>query len=61
MGMAAPVYVPVYWVVDGDARQVEAWTTGTSFPTIVQDRLAWQPAAAATPFTLELAQLFRPL
>jgi Uma2 family endonuclease len=53
--------VPLYWIVDGDARQVEVWTPAVHFPTLERDRLYWQPAGAATPFTLPLEELFRPL
>lgn len=53
--------VPVYWVVDGDARQVEIWTPEASFPALAQDRLVWHPVGAVTAFVLELAELFRSL
>jgi Uma2 family endonuclease len=48
-----------YWIVDGDARQVEVWTPETRFPSIERELLVWQPAGAAIPFTLELSDLFR--
>ena len=32
--------VPLYWIVDGDGRQVEVWTPGDAFPRIERDRLA---------------------
>jgi Uma2 family endonuclease len=51
--------VPLYWIVDGDARQVEVWTPDDLFPRIERDRLIWQPAGAASPFTLPLQELFR--
>jgi len=53
--------VPLYWVVDGDARTVEVWTPTTEFPHIERERLHWSPAGAARPFTLELEGLFRPI
>jgi Uma2 family endonuclease len=53
--------VPLYWVVDGDERQVEVWTPGAVFPTVERERLLWQPAGATQSFTLPLAELFRPL
>jgi Uma2 family endonuclease len=51
--------VPLYWVVDGDARQVEIWTPADAFPRVERDSLAWQPVGAGDPFTLPLQELFR--
>ncbi len=51
--------VPVYWIVDGEARQVEVWTPEDAFPRIERDRLIWQPEGAGVPFTLSLQELFR--
>ena len=53
--------MPLYWIVDGEAKQVEVWTPGDLFPTIERDRLTWHPAGAEEPFQLELADLFRPV
>jgi Uma2 family endonuclease len=53
--------VPLYWIIDGDERQVEVWTPTDLFPTIECDRLVWHPAGAAEPFTLKLEELFRPI
>jgi Uma2 family endonuclease len=53
--------VPLYWIVDGDAHSVEAWTPADDFPRVEDERLAWHPAGAREPFTLELVELFRPL
>jgi Uma2 family endonuclease len=53
--------VPLYWVVDGDARQVEVWTPGDTFPRVERDSLAWQPVGAGDPFTLPLQELFQPI
>jgi Uma2 family endonuclease len=53
--------VPLYWIVDGDERQVEEWTPDDRFPTLQRDRLFWHPAGAAQPFTLDLQDFFRPL
>jgi Uma2 family endonuclease len=53
--------VGLYWVVDGDARAVEVWTPEAQFPFMERVRLVWHPAGAATAFTLELAELFRPI
>lgn len=51
--------VPLYWIVDGELSQVEIWTPADLFPRIERDCLIWQPAEAAAPFRLELAELFR--
>jgi Uma2 family endonuclease len=53
--------VPLYWIVDGDARQVEVWTPDDAFPRIERDRLQWQPERAGAPFTLSLEELLRPI
>jgi Uma2 family endonuclease len=53
--------VPLYWIVDGDAHSVEAWTPADDFPRVEDERLALHPAGAREPFTLELVELFRPL
>jgi Uma2 family endonuclease len=53
--------VPVYWVVDGDQRSVEVWTPLDDFPAVERERLVWHPPGADGPFTLEIAELFRPL
>ena len=51
--------VTLYWIVDGDERQVEVWTPGDAFPRIERDQLVWQPGGAGAPFTLPLQELFR--
>jgi Uma2 family endonuclease len=51
--------VPSYWIVDGEARQVEVWTPEDAFPRVEHDRLIWQPAGTVAPFTLSLQELFR--
>lgn len=51
--------VPLYWIVDGDARQVEVWTPDDLFPRIECERLVWSPMGAIEPFTLSLQDLFR--
>ena len=52
--------VPLYWIVDGDERQVEVWTPGDSFPRIERERLEWRPPGVE-PFSLTLAELLRPV
>ena len=51
--------VPLYWIVDGETRQVEVWTPGDALPRIERGRLVWQPERAAGLFTLPLRELFR--
>ena len=47
--------------VDGDEHQVEVWTPGDTLPTVERHQLHWHPDGAGSAFTLELAELFRPL
>ena len=54
------VGIPAYWIVDGDERAVEVWTPEQRLPTVERERLVWQPHPEREPFTLELAELFRP-
>jgi Uma2 family endonuclease len=51
--------VPLYWIVDADARAAEAWTPGATSPAVERERLLWRPEGAAKPFTLALDALFR--
>jgi Uma2 family endonuclease len=44
--------VPLYWIVDADEQYVEIWRPDDFF---------WHPEGAAESFTLELAELFRPI
>jgi Uma2 family endonuclease len=53
--------VPLYWIVDGDEQRVEVWTPGADLPVIETERVVWHPAGADQPFTLALAELFRPV
>jgi len=50
--------VPLYWIVDLDARAIESWLPDSAEPTIVRDRLAWHPSGEAKPFTLDLPAYF---
>ncbi len=51
--------IPLYWVVDTDAAQVEEWTPAAEGPVVHRDRLAWHPEGASVAFELDLAWLFR--
>jgi Uma2 family endonuclease len=53
--------IPLYWIVDGDQHQVEIWTPEARFPQVQRERLVWHPAGALERFTLELAELFKPI
>ena len=51
--------VPLYWLIDLDARRAEVWTPEATFPVIETRVLTWQPAAATASFTLALETLFQ--
>jgi len=53
--------VPLYWIVDGEAKVVEAWTPEDRFPVVEAAQIRWHPAGVSVPFTLALADLFRPV
>lgn len=53
--------VPLYWIVDGDARFVEVWRPEDRFPVVEREQLVWHPAGAETPFRLGLGELWRPI
>jgi Uma2 family endonuclease len=53
--------VPVCWIVDGDEQRVEVWTSDAELPALETQRLDWRPAGAGQAFTLDLAELFRPV
>jgi Uma2 family endonuclease len=53
--------VPLYWIVDPEAKTVEVWTPDARFPQIERERVEWHPAGATSPLTLPLEELFRPL
>jgi Uma2 family endonuclease len=55
------VGVPLYWIVDGAQGAVEVWSPDTESPATERARLHWHPAGAIAPFTLPLANLFRPV
>jgi Uma2 family endonuclease len=53
--------VPLYWIIDGDARQVEVWTPSDVFPRIERDQLIWHAEPTGARFILPLQELFRPI
>jgi Uma2 family endonuclease len=50
--------VPVYWIIDLDARVVEQWSPSAIQPEIVATTLVWHPAEARAPFALDLPAYF---
>ena len=53
--------VPLYWIVDGDQRQVEVWSPERAVPEIETHSLIWSLDESGPPFVLTLEELFRPL
>lgn len=51
--------VPLYWLIDPDARAAEIWRPTDDFPTVERTALIWHPEGATEAFRLELAELFR--
>ena len=51
--------VPIYWVVDVDARLVEVWTPGDEKPAIIDGALSWHPAGAVEALTVDLPAYFK--
>lgn len=55
------VGIPVYWVIDADARTAEIWTPVDRFPRMETERLVWKAPEASRPFELEVAELLKPI
>jgi Uma2 family endonuclease len=53
------VGIPLYWLVDPDAKVVEVWTPEVQFPVTAHEEIRWQPADAGEPLVIGLAELFR--
>ena len=51
--------VPLYWIVDVDARTVEVWTPELHFPHVEHESLTWAPAGATQPFVMGVEELVR--
>jgi Uma2 family endonuclease len=50
--------VPVYWIVDLEARLVEVWTPDAQSPRIVDDVLIWKPLDEGEPLAITLQEVF---
>lgn len=55
------VGIPRYWIVDPEERAVEVWTPAATIPAVERERLTWTAPGDDAAFTLDLAELFRPL
>jgi Uma2 family endonuclease len=53
------VGIPLYWLVDADARTVEVWTPDAVFPVVERAAIRWHPEGAAEPLVIGLDELFR--
>jgi len=53
------IRVPIYWLVDADAKLVELWTPEAQFPTVEHERIRWQPEGAGVALEIGLGDLFR--
>lgn len=51
--------VPVYWLVDPDARVVEVWTPELKFPSTERELIRWHPEGVSEPLVIGLGELFR--
>lgn len=49
--------VPDYWVLDGDAENIEVWHPRDE-QAVVSGRLTWNPEGCTTPFELDVAAFF---
>ena len=53
--------VSLYWIVDAESATIEVWRPDLQRPEIKWEMVSWEPAEAATPFTVELSDLLNPL
>lgn len=49
--------IPVYWIVDVAARQVEIWTPGASGPVVEGETLRWRHPEGAGEFVVDVPEL----
>jgi Uma2 family endonuclease len=50
--------IPVYWIVDPDARLLELWTPEDERPAVVSDLLTWQPRENVPALEIKLQEFF---
>jgi len=50
--------VPVYWIVDAEARRVEVWTGRAEAARMVDRILTWQPRVDLPPLEIDLPACF---
>lgn len=50
--------VPLYWIVDADARSVDVWTPSASEAHTERETLTWHPAGTSAPLTVSLEAIF---
>lgn len=50
--------VPLYWVIDPDARRAEVWTPEATWAVIEEKELVWEPVRGIEPLRIELEALF---
>jgi Uma2 family endonuclease len=51
--------VPLYWIVDVEARAVEVWTPELHLPEVEHESVTWAPAGASEPFVVSVRELLR--
>ncbi len=47
------------WLVDAESQLVERWATDSARPEVCMDQIAWYPDRASSPFTMELAPVWK--
>jgi Uma2 family endonuclease len=50
--------IPVYWIVDPDARLVECWTPEDKRPAVIAAILTWRPEEDIPPLEINLPEFF---
>ena len=50
--------VPVYWIVDPEARHVERWRPGDERPEVITQQIEWQAPGLSEPLVISLPELF---
>ncbi|MGQ0766930.1 MAG: hypothetical protein ACT4OZ_14875, partial [Gemmatimonadota bacterium] len=50
--------VPVYWIVDLDARLVERWRPDDERPEILEEAIDWRAGSHASALSIDLLEYF---